>query len=406
MCQKKKRIILWGAGYYAGFVLRKINRQTCEIIAIVDSSNKKQGKKWEEEFVIKTPGQIVYLEYDLIVITAKDKRSISETISNFDVSEDKIIHYWDSLDNEIFLDDEVVALNNWKEIDKLKKYIESLFYEYGTEKCPYIKSGEALLEKMIVDKTSLVRFGDGEFEIIQNRDRPWFQKVDNMLAERLRNVLRSDDPIVNIAIAQDFQCLDQYKDECADIIRDYMSSGTRAEIVDLLDMNKTYYDAYVSRPYIIYKNTNKADKIFPLFKKLWRKRDICVVEGKYNRFGIGNDLLNDVKSVIRVACPEKNAWSRYEDILNYIIENVEKEVLILISLGPTATILAYDLAQKGYQAIDIGQLDNEYDWYLMRAESRIPIKGKMVAEFVEEKDNDFCEDYEKQYRKELVKEIV
>jgi hypothetical protein len=35
--------------------------------------------------------------------------------------------------------------------------------------------------------------------------------------------------------------------------------------------------------------------------------------------------------------------------------------LILIALGPTATVLAYDLAKKGYQAIDIGHLPSCYE---------------------------------------------
>ena len=38
--------------------------------------------------------------------------------------------------------------------------------------------------------------------------------------------------------------------------------------------------------------------------------------------------------------------------------------LFLLSAGPTATILAYDLAQRGYQALDIGHLPNCYDQYL------------------------------------------
>ena len=50
--------------------------------------------------------------------------------------------------------------------------------------------------------------------------------------------------------------------------------------------------------------------------------------------------------------------------------------MILITLGPTATILAYDLAMQGYQAIDLGQVDNEYEWFLRHATERIVIEGK------------------------------
>ena len=54
--------------------------------------------------------------------------------------------------------------------------------------------------------------------------------------------------------------------------------------------------------------------------------------------------------------------------------------MILITLGPTATILAYDLAMQGYQAIDFGQVDNEYEWFLRHATERIVIEGKSVSE--------------------------
>ena len=46
--------------------------------------------------------------------------------------------------------------------------------------------------------------------------------------------------------------------------------------------------------------------------------------------------------------------------MNVEIANQENP-LILISLGPTATVLAYDLSKTGVQAIDIGHITNMYD---------------------------------------------
>ena len=66
----------------------------------------------------------------------------------------------------------------------------------------------------------------------------------------------------------------------------------------------------------------------------------------------------------------------------YIADNISKETLIIISLGPTATVLAYDLSLMGYQAIDIGHIDNEYEWYLRKAEERVDIAYKYVHEIV------------------------
>ena len=96
--------------------------------------------------------------------------------------------------------------------------------------------------------------------------------------------------------------------------------------------------------------------------------------------GIGNDLFADTKSIKRILAPSKNAFSKYDEILNVVKKNISKDKLILIALGPTATVLAYDLFKLGYQAIDIGHIDIEYEWYLRGATEKIKIPNKFVNE--------------------------
>ena len=62
------------------------------------------------------------------------------------------------------------------------------------------------------------------------------------------------------------------------------------------------------------------------------------------------------------------------------MELIPQDSLILIALGMTATVLAHDLALKGYQAIDIGHLDVEYEWFLMGATKKTAIHNKAVNE--------------------------
>ena len=61
-------------------------------------------------------------------------------------------------------------------------------------------------------------------------------------------------------------------------------------------------------------------------------------------------------------------------------KKTDRDRLILIALGHTATVLAYDLAAEGYQALDIGHLDIEYEWFLRKTDKKIPIEGKFVNE--------------------------
>ncbi len=59
--------------------------------------------------------------------------------------------------------------------------------------------------------------------------------------------------------------------------------------------------------------------------------------------------------------------------------------MLLLALGPTATVLAYDLSLRGFQAIDIGHIDIEYEWFLMKATKKVPIKNKHVQELGRDK---------------------
>ena len=51
-------------------------------------------------------------------------------------------------------------------------------------------------------------------------------------------------------------------------------------------------------------------------------------------------------------------------------------MIILLAIGPTATVLSYDLADNGFQVIDIVHLDVEYQWYLMQAKKKMPLENR------------------------------
>ena len=104
-----------------------------------------------------------------------------------------------------------------------------------------------------------------------------------------------------------------------------------------------------------------------------------IIEGEKTRVGIGNDLLNNTKSIKRILCPNVNAFNVYEKIISSV-KHFDNNILVLIALGPTATVLAYDLHKLNYQVIDIGHIDIEYELYLRKAKYSIPIPSKLVFE--------------------------
>ena len=51
-----------------------------------------------------------------------------------------------------------------------------------------------------------------------------------------------------------------------------------------------------------------------------------------------------------------------------------------MALGPTATVLAWDLFQAGYWAVDAGHIDLEYEWMRLGATEKVKVAGKYVNE--------------------------
>lgn len=117
-----------------------------------------------------------------------------------------------------------------------------------------------------------------------------------------------------------------------------------------------------------------------LLRKLWEQRDIVIVEGEHTRSGVGNNLYDNARSVQRIIGLSKNAFDKYDEMLNAIIKHVRTDKLIILCYGMTATVLAYDLTKFGFQAIDLGHVDIEYEWFLRGSTNRDVIKGKYTNE--------------------------
>ncbi|MBR5223436.1 MAG: DUF1792 domain-containing protein, partial [Clostridia bacterium] len=115
-------------------------------------------------------------------------------------------------------------------------------------------------------------------------------------------------------------------------------------------------------------------------KKIWENKKLLIVEGEFTRNGVGNDLFASAKSVSRVICPAENAYDRYEEIVEYVASVADSYDEILVTLGPTAKVVVYELSKRNIRAIDLGHLDNEYEWFLADKGVRVDIPGKYVNE--------------------------
>ncbi len=271
-----------------------------------------------------------------------------------------------------------------KVIEALQHKLNNLPYEiYGKVKCgstdiqtPIIKSIEDTLDKIINDKCSISRFGDGEFGVMFG-GRIRYHDRCNKLVQRLKEVIASENPNLLIGLPPCFGSLDNFIPPTIDFWRRWMSKK-REMVYSVLDMDRVYYNAFLNRGYMPYNKTEEnyinCGRYFEKIKKIWQDRDVILFESQKAALGAGNNLFDTAKSISRIIfCPDKNAFNRYDDIVS-AFDGIDSDALILLGLGPTATVLVYDLCDKGYQAIDIGMIGIEYESFLGKKTEGVPLK--------------------------------
>lgn len=265
---------------------------------------------------------------------------------------------------------------------------------------PKIVKAEVAVQEIIDYKKSIARFGDGEFAIICGHVRSRFQRVDDDLGRRLKEVLQSDIDNLMIGIADNYGNLEKYTDFAANGIRIYMQNNVRREHMALLSKDRVYYDAYLSRPYVMYRDhfTDAPRKRFEHLKKIWDGRNVIMIEGAQTRLGVGNNLFSNCRTIRRILAPAINSYDRYDDILKSACKNGKENDLFIIATGPSAGVFAYDLTLEGFQAVDVGHVDIEYEWFLKGTGEREVIANKYTHEVIGQEEAEEIHDpiYESQ----------
>lgn len=233
--------------------------------------------------------------------------------------------------------------------------------------------------KLIKEKQlSVSRYGDGEFSVMLGGGNG-FQTPNKNLQKRLIEVMSYRGDKLLLCIPYALVSTSGLKFDASYFWHNYMYKKGK-QLKPIVDSNYLYGNASFTRFYIDYRDKSDCESLFKNIKSLWQDRDIVIIEGDHTCMGVGNDIFDNVNSLRRIICPSKDAFSKYDNIKNAALEHISKDHLVLIALGMTATVLAYDLMKEGYQAIDIGHLDIEYEWMRMGATRKCAISGKAVNE--------------------------
>lgn len=298
---------------------------------------------------------------------------------------------------------------------KIKKKISSHYYYlqwlWNTRKMrsnfPTLKilSLENTIQKIINEKISISRFGDGEFRLCLPNYYLEFQEGGEEIRNKLRETLQSNCENHLVCLPEPLSNTKPLNIKSRYWWKKFINNYGE-KITPYLDTKKVYGDTNMTRFYLGYadKSEKAISKRVNLLKQIWQDKEVLIVEGKYSRLGIGNDLFNNAKSIHRIICPPKNAFRNYTEIFE-TTKKLGENKLILLALGPTATIMSHDLAKSGFWSIDVGHIDIEYMWYLMKANDKLPIKGRHVNEASHQESLELPEEYKQSYQESILMTI-
>lgn len=243
---------------------------------------------------------------------------------------------------------------------------------------PEIMGIDETLDAVIKGKLSVARFGDSEY-LYMSGGGDGLQSSSKKLQQKLQEVMRNTDPRLLV-------CMVNYHDLSNRTLEGKLSAmkfhtSTYNAYRKYINFGYCYGNSNMTRFYINSKDKSLCADRFAKCKKIWDNREIIIFEGENTRFGYGNDLFDNAISIKRILCPSRMAFDYYDEILDKA-KTMPKSSLLVFALGATATAIAGDLTAEGYQCIDIGNLDVEYEWFRLGTNRKVALKNKQVSEVV------------------------
>lgn len=227
-------------------------------------------------------------------------------------------------------------------------------------------------------RISISRYGDGEILLMEGYGIG-FQQSNPELASRLKQIVQFPIPNHQVCIPGVFSSLASFNKESRKFWENSIYHENWLTLFNKYFQGGPYLNSHISRFYEHLADKTKTTEYINIWRQIFQDRNLLLVEGAGSRLGIYNDLFSGVSSIKRIVCPVENAFDHYQEILETTLQHASGQ-LVLIALGPTATVLAYDLAAQGIQALDVGHIDIEYEWYKMGAKKKVTVPGRYMNE--------------------------
>lgn len=142
-----------------------------------------------------------------------------------------------------------------------------------------VKGIDETLDYIIEHNSSLVRFGDGEVNLMWGLPIP-YQNHDLELANQLKHIvgLESDEKLV-VCLPDAFDDRFVFTWWATPFWKEHMN--VYMDFYKELCKGSWYGSTFISRPYIDYEDKSKAKGQFEKLKSIWENRDILIVRGDY-----------------------------------------------------------------------------------------------------------------------------
>ena len=264
--------------------------------------------------------------------------------------------------------------------EQLNKGMDNLVYELPfmtPPPLPKIKNYEETVDELIKTDKSIIRFGDGELFLISGRSIG-FQAANPLLCKRLSEIFNVDDERIMIGINYYYwyASLSNFHEYPKFVYRTFISD-IRQMAETMISYDKQYYSAGFTNMYTTFKHYNFS-AFFEKIKNIFANKCVTIVCGSHVFNDIKFNIFDCCKSVDYILCPSQNAIDCYDEILKKS-KQIPKENIVIVILGPTGKILAYDLIKSGYRVLDLGHLAKDYDAFM----KQIPMTQQNIGKFFE-----------------------
>lgn len=205
---------------------------------------------------------------------------------------------------------------------------------------PHVLPERATLQHAL-DGMNLARFGDGEIKIARGHDaksQPWHPGLQRQL---LAVLARPGSRCV--------ACIPNIAGPVKSPKEPFWAQYRKDEAVRLYDPRLTYGSSFITRPDS--SPTALGDDYWDALERLWRGRHVVAVGGSHK--SLKADDLVGAASVEEVDAPRTNAWTRQGELLHRL---KDEKRLVIMCIGATATVLAWELAKVGVHALDLGHV--------------------------------------------------